>query len=330
MVGGGAVKGGSLVRRERVLRWSRRVLMAGLAAVLVAGPIAGPGRVAEQLTAVAGEALEATGHEAIELEVTGREALLTGHGTEDEFATAGSAVARVEGIRRVDTDRTEPLPASLRLTRVGPGIQLAGTVVDADIADRLRAAVSAASGMHVIGSPDTDPRVERAGWLARTPTLAAAIPETPGLVVVLEGDRVMLSGKVGTSEELASVRAAAAEAFPDRPVEGDPLVTALTAEEAAEQLTGLAVVFPGESVDLPGGAASVLDEVATILRRAPDVAVEISAGGPDDDDEDLGQDRAEAVLEYLVDYGVDADRLTAAAHERGRRATFTVVVEEAD
>lgn len=328
MGGGGAVRGGSLVRRERALRWSRRVLLAGLAAVLVAGPIAGADRVAEQLTAVAGEALDGTGHEAIELEVTGREALLAGHGTEDEFATAGAAVARVEGIRRVDHDRTEPLPASLRLTRVGPGIQLDGAVVDADIADRLRAAVSAASGMHVIGLPDVDPRVERAGWLARTPTVAAAVPETPGLVVVLEGDRVTLSGKVGTSEELSSVWAAAAEAFPDRPVEGDPLVTVLTAEEAAEQLAGLSVVFPGDGADLPGPASPVLDEVATVLGRAPDVAVEISAGAPDD--EDLGQERAEAVLDYLVDAGADAERLTATGHEQGRRATFTVVVEEAD
>src|SRR5690606_1637859 len=63
MGGGGAVRGGSLVRRERALRWSRRVLLAGLAAVLVAGPIAGADRVAEQLTAVAGEALDGTGHE---------------------------------------------------------------------------------------------------------------------------------------------------------------------------------------------------------------------------------------------------------------------------
>lgn len=304
--------------------------MAGLAAVLVAGTVAGSNRVGQDLAAAATEALGAAGYDAVEVEVAGREAVIRGHGTEAEFDAARATVEQVRGVRRVDTERSEPLPASLRLSRIEAGVRVTGAVYDRDFAERLRSAVAAASGMHVIGRPGADPRVERARWLARTPTLAAAMPETPGLVVEVDGARVALSGTVETSADLARVEAAAAAAFPDRPVEGRPLVTALTVAEAADLLAGHAVVFADDAA-LSDRARTVLDEVASVLQRAPGVALEISAGGllQGDDDPDLAQDRADAVLGYLVDGGVEAERLTATDGGEGRRVTFTVV-EEAD
>ncbi len=106
------------------------------------------------------------------------------------------------------------------------------------------------------------------------------------------------------------------------------------------------VTFDTETDLLKPGAAPVLDRAAAVLKRYPDVRIEIAGHGDGTDPPTNGmhptQRRAESVKEYLVEKGVDASRMetrgagadepldsnkTAAGRARNRRIEFTILVK---
>jgi len=75
------------------------------------------------------------------------------------------------------------------------------------------------------------------------------------------------------------------------------------------------VQFDSGTANLTSEARNILDEAAAALATVPDADVEVQ-GHPDDRGSDsanqsLSQRRADAVVDYLVDADIDADRLTA-------------------
>lgn len=76
------------------------------------------------------------------------------------------------------------------------------------------------------------------------------------------------------------------------------------------------VYFDFDGDEIEGRSADLLDEVAAVLRRNPDIAqVEVGGHtdekGPDQYNLDLSQRRVESVRAYLIDAGVGPDRLVA-------------------
>jgi len=75
------------------------------------------------------------------------------------------------------------------------------------------------------------------------------------------------------------------------------------------------VHFEFDSARLTPESSVVLDDVAEKLQQTPDIKVEIdghaSAEGDDRYNLDLSTRRAEAVREYLIEAGVDADSMSA-------------------
>ncbi len=91
-------------------------------------------------------------------------------------------------------------------------------------------------------------------------------------------------------------------------------ITVTVGDSYCEDITELNPVFFGYGAStLTADARARLDENIEILRRCPDICVTIY-GYTDDQESDemrLSQRRADAVMEYYVSQGVDADRLRA-------------------
>lgn len=95
-------------------------------------------------------------------------------------------------------------------------------------------------------------------------------------------------------------------------------------------------------------AKPTLNELSSLLKRNPEIKIELGSHtdcrGRDAYNQNLSEDRAEAAVAYLIDQGIDADRLSAkgygeedpiatcicercteAEHQRNRRTSFRVV-----
>jgi len=85
--------------------------------------------------------------------------------------------------------------------------------------------------------------------------------------------------------------------------------------ELQEDLSLESVVFSTGTADLSGASIATLNNIARIMRENPNLEFEV--GGHTDDRGDyqfnlnLSEQRAQAVRNYLVDQGIDANRLTA-------------------
>jgi len=83
-----------------------------------------------------------------------------------------------------------------------------------------------------------------------------------------------------------------------------------------------AIQFRVGSADLKRSARPILDKAARALQRYPDLNVAIeghaSSEGDDDSNMRLSQDRVETVREYLINKGVDPERLTARGYGETR------------
>ena len=95
--------------------------------------------------------------------------------------------------------------------------------------------------------------------------------------------------------------------------------------EIQEAVTANPILFAPQSSDLDPASDAVLADIATRLLELPEVQVEIVGHtddqGPDDENQVLSENRAEAVKARLVELGVDEDRLNA----RGEGEQFPIV-----
>jgi outer membrane protein OmpA-like peptidoglycan-associated protein len=75
------------------------------------------------------------------------------------------------------------------------------------------------------------------------------------------------------------------------------------------------ISFAPDSAELDSGSQATLDSVAEVLAEVPGPPIEVrghtDSVGPADENQVLSEERAAAVVEYLVEQGVPADRLTA-------------------
>jgi OOP family OmpA-OmpF porin len=83
-----------------------------------------------------------------------------------------------------------------------------------------------------------------------------------------------------------------------------------------------AITFPLDSAQLTRNARATLDEVAAVLNAHPDLVVSVVGHaddtGPSDYNYTLSMKRADAVVEYLVDAGVDAAQMSQKGIGEGR------------
>lgn len=115
-----------------------------------------------------------------------------------------------------------------------------------------------------------------------------------------------------------------------------------------QEITLANVYYDLDKWDIREDAAPVLDKLAEVLRLNPNISIELASHtdcrGPDRYNQELSQKRAQSVVNYLIDKGIDATRLGAKGygeavpvtdcicarcaeeeHQRNRRTTFKIV-----
>ena len=277
---------------------------AGVEVVVDGGTAVLTGTVPDQATAdamlAAAEAVFGAGNVTSELvidpDTTADGATISLSGAAD--ADAGAALADGLGAAlagaMVDNQLTALAPATVDASLDGGTAVLTGTVPDQATADAMLAAAEQVLGVGRVTSE-----------LVIDPSATAS------------GATVSLSGSVEEATG-AALRDAFAEVLPDATIADDGLSVIASTDVVGE----LNALFAANPVQFELGSAAILDEsvpildqVAASLAEAPALALEIQGHTDDSGSAEanlvLSQDRAQAVLDYLVGAGVSDDRLTA-------------------
>lgn len=202
------------------------------------------------------------------------------------------------------------------------------------------------------GLPGTWPVRVLAGVEALSSLSNGSVTVQPDTIVVRGNSGVedangiisrLLVDKLGSSAEF-EINVTYVEAL-------DPIAALPTEEECLDQITAVTaarkITFDPGSANIAGEGASIIDDIADILRRCSDLRLEIAgytdSQGSEGGNQRLSQQRADAVLDALrvrrvpvssfrsVGYGEEnpiADNETEAGREANRRIEFTLIVPE--
>jgi len=199
-----------------------------------------------------------------------------------------------------------------------------------------------------------------AGWSVRVLAGIAALGELESGSVIVRPDTVRVSGLTGNPDASTKIAQLLVEKLgqdADFSVDVtyeerlDPIAALPTPEECLQQIGTVTrnrkITFDPGSADIAGAAQVVMDDIAEILRRCPDLRVEVAgytdSQGREEMNLRLSQDRADAVLRGLrerrvpvssfsaVGYGEAdpiADNETEEGREANRRIEFRLVGNE--
>ncbi|MCJ7725421.1 MAG: OmpA family protein [Acidimicrobiia bacterium] len=222
------------------------------------------------------------------------------------------------------TTTAAPPEAAFTLTSGGDGVTLSGRLTPADAGAVVAAAEAAFGADRVIDAITTDPDTTRPAWVAGLPGSLASLAfvADPGLAIT--SGVITLAGDIASEER----RIAVLTAFSSLGLEiGDGLSIAAppgAAEAAAlEQalnaaLDDASILFDTGSSTLSEAGGDQLDAIAELLIVVPGARVEVGGHtdneGPADGNQILSQARADSIVAYLIDRGVDPVQLTAVGY----------------
>jgi len=198
------------------------------------------------------------------------------------------------------------------------------------------------------------------GWPIRVLAGIEALSKLSNGSVTIEPENVIVRGNTGIQDAGGEItrllvdKLGSSEEFQVEVTyveELDPIAALPTEEECLEQIEGVTtarkITFDPGSANIAGEGASILDDIAEILQRCPDLRVEIAgytdSQGSEGGNQRLSQQRADAVLDGLrvrrvpvsnfrsVGYGEEnpiADNETEEGREANRRIEFTLIVPE--
>ncbi len=246
----------------------------------------------------------------------------------------------------VEDQLAVPGPAQLAIAAQGDEITLSGQLPT-------EAAVSAIATAADAAFASVDNRIEVAvvqspAWLERVPDLFSATGNWSTWTLALGEAGASFAGFAPDEDALEAVRDGIAA---DLGVTRAGFAAEIEPEAVAAELTSLlagSTTFSTGSTSLSPAATEVLDRAIEILAANPSTVVTVEGHtdnqGSDEGNQALSQARADAVVEYLVDGGIAAGRLTAIGYgeerpvgdnatgegrAQNRRITFVVETEGA-
>ena len=225
------------------------------------------------------------------------------------------------------------LPApTVRAEGAAGVILLAGSVPDIATSDSI---VDAARRLHP-GSTIVNNLVvsEVAGpvWLEAVPGLLDVVTRLDPWTLVIANGQVMITGLTLDPDQVAAIEVLAAEVVDGQlevvtDVEVDPAAVAI---RLTELLKGSATFGPNDAI-LSAEGEALLDTAVVILLANPNARLIVEGHTDDFGAEaanlELSQQRAEAVVGYLVAGGIDRSRLTAIGYGETRPIADNVTAE---
>lgn len=210
-----------------------------------------------------------------------------------------------------------PFDASLSIADNSGAIRFDGIVDGAESKAGIEAALLAAYGRgRAAGTLDVDTAARPPKWLAGLPGFLKLLATVPGANLLIEGDRVVLSGKLDVAQREA-LRSAAEQAFPGARLQGlfelpeasTPAGERLSPTALAGTLNRMPVAFKPGSGEVADDSLALVAEAADAIRRAP-AGTRLLIVGPVTPSQDAGHDvflskqRAEALKVQLILNGI--------------------------
>lgn len=268
------------------------------------------------------------------VEADGLDITLTGFSDQDQRDAAVAAVAALESSRAVTGLLVgEIAPESSGDGTGADGIEVAGSDrPDPGEAGSDREVEPVAAPAEV--SLDFDPQgtMTMSGTVGDTATevalvdlaifhfgssrVSAQLSTSPG-TVSNEGARLVVSGEADTEAQFQDWQGASSAMADELGFELDYQVTLIPVVDALNALFELAPIeFDERRARLRPGSRETLDRAVEILERRPDAGRLRVVGHTDSDGSarrnlDLSQRRAEAVVAYLIEQGIDPERVEA-------------------
>jgi outer membrane protein OmpA-like peptidoglycan-associated protein len=167
---------------------------------------------------------------------------------------------------------------------------------------------------------------EETGWLGTTLGLLISLKATlvkGKMIVDPNGGLLVVAGEVEGKDVRNELNAKVIEVGDQLGFDVNPAIRVLVigpTEEEIEELQvdldalieGKVVEFETKSFDLTPKGVALLDEILFAIRKAPEVRLRIAghtdSRGSDEENQQLSEDRAQAVLLYLVNAGESRDR----------------------
>lgn len=288
-----------------------------------------PPEIQADVLACAEDRIGASDLDGVSVAIDGRDVTLTGSvATEAEKSAAEQAVLQDCGVRTVDNTLTVVPPAPYRLSLCidRGGLRLAGTVPDE--ATRRRYLQIARERTGDIGlDADLQLRGDAPDGFERLMTTAfAELAQLDDGCIELVGREVTVTGEVRAAAArdklVADMDSAAGSDFTVTYSLTVPQLSdqALACQEALDVLLapGEQVLFDFDSAEIHEEGRALLDEAEKIWETCPGISL-IVAGHTDsvgdaEYNRELSERRARAVVDYLVQKGLDPDKLTAVGY----------------
>lgn len=249
-------------------------------------------------------------------------------GDSDAFVALSEANARTlpASLELASSEIAAPRvsPYMLKVGRAPKGVTVVG---HAPSADAKRAIVKAAG--EVFGASGVDDQISYAsgapdGFVEAATGAMEATARLAGGHFTITDSALEIEGTTFHDRAKARIAGLATDAIP----ESFKTVVTIVTRQVGQPVDGagcrdrLEMVLSEDRVDFDKGAAAIsqdsyplLDRIAGVLMRCPESAVEVGGYSDSDGSEEknlaLTQERAQAVLDYLVDAGVRLERLTA-------------------
>lgn len=246
----------------------------------------------------------------------------TGHGPGSSASCCGAPV--IAPVKATSTDTAKPVVAGdLKLLYHGGKVILTGVVPDQTTHDRLLQSATTTYGAgNVIDQLRIEAGAGNGSCFAKQDALFAWLKSGFRTGVTCNNDSVTLTGVVASDAEKAAREQTAHDLFGPSVAVIDKLVVVapLSAVVKAEDVKcggsiAATITFASDSADIDAAGKALLDAIAPCLKDgAYEVGGHTDASGNDEINLPLSQQRADAVLNYLVSKGADAAKLTATGY----------------
>lgn len=276
----------------------------------------------------------------------GRNATITGVADPATIAAARDTIGNMRGVRGVDVSVTESAPVttttvlpatttttaasraaepSFTATQVGGGVELRGVLPDQELIDSIETAAAAVYGGDAVTNQMETGAVNDSDYLPLLPDLFEISNGLDTWQFDLEDGRVTFAGIGPNRDVVADKRSAMASYGDAAPFAGMDIALEVDPEVVAHTLTRMlagGANFSTGSAVLSNDARTRLSRVIEIMAENPSTVLDVEGHTDNQGDaasnQTLSEARAQAVVDYLVDGGIAADRLTAFGYGEDR------------